>query len=76
MAEQVDAQDLKSCWSNPVPVRFWVLAPFSFFSYYFLFFLGCALGLGGVLALGFFGFWRLWGIAAFGWRMTILGSQG
>ena len=35
MAEQVDAQDLKSCWSNPVPVRFWVLAPFSFF---FLFF--------------------------------------
>ena len=28
MAEQVDAADLKSVGSNPVPVRFWLGAPF------------------------------------------------
>ena len=27
MAELVDAQDLKSCGINPVPVRFWLPAP-------------------------------------------------
>jgi hypothetical protein len=40
-----------------------------------LFFLGCAWGLCGVLALGFFWFVGD-GDSCFGWRMTILGSQG